>query len=233
MTQSWNNILSDQPFTGYLSLPPTGQGPALVLLQEIWGVNQHIRDVADSYAQAGFVVLAPDVFWRLTARLDLNYDEVGNQKAFECYQALDTDLAVHDIVTAINWLKLRPEVTGKIGIIGYCLGGQLAYRSAVASEHIDAAVCYYGGGIVNHLDIAEQLTQPVIFHHGERDEHISTDDIIKVKAAFAGRENAQFYDYPQAGHGFNCWGRPLMYHQPSAALAQGRSLVFLAQQLCH
>lgn len=231
MTQQWITITPDQPFAGYLSSPPTGTGPGLVLLQEIWGVNEHIRAVADSYAQAGFVVFAPDVFWRLTPRLDLNYDDAGTQKAFECYQTLDADQAVSDVVTAIDFLKTRPEVNGKIGIIGYCLGGQLAYRSAAASADISAAVCYYGGGIANYLDVAPQLKQAIMFHHGAHDEHISADDVAKIKATFAHHTHAQFFDYP-AGHGFNCWGRSGMYHQPSAALAQGRSLAFLAEQLC-
>ncbi|MFM2478018.1 dienelactone hydrolase family protein [Celerinatantimonas sp. MCCC 1A17872] len=232
MQKNWIKLQSDEDFNGYLSVPPTGKGPALVLIQEIWGVNQHIRSVADGYAQAGFVVLCPDVFFRLTPMLELNYDQAGTQKAFECNSKLDVDKAVEDLCVAVDVLKNRPEVTGKIGVIGYCLGGKLAYRTAAASSDIDAAVCYYGGGISNYLDEAKNLTQPVIFHHGEHDDHIPQSDVAKIKSAFTAHDNATFYDYPDAGHGFNCWGRPSMYHQPSAALAQGRSLEFLAEQLC-
>lgn len=230
MNQTWVNILPGHPYSGYLSLPPQGTGPGIILLQEIWGVNSHIQAVADSYAQAGFVVLAPDIFWRLTPRLNLEYDEKGSQKAFECLQALDTSLAVEDTVHAIEFLKSQPQVNGKIGVIGFCLGGQLAYRSAAASQ-VDAAVCYYGGQIASHLDVADRLSCPVIFHHGTKDTHILNSDVEQVKQAFIDHPNAQFFDY-DAGHGFNCWGRPPMYDLPSAVLAQGRTLIFLAKTLC-
>lgn len=230
MNHSWLPIYNEYPFSGYLALPPSGTGPGIVLLQEIWGVNDHIRTVAEQYAQAGFVVFAPDVFWRLTPRLSLNYDEQGNEKAFDCYGKVDFDQAVTDIVAAVDLLKARPEVTGKVAVMGYCMGGMLAYRVAAATE-VDAAVCYYGGGIVKHLDEADKVTAPIIFHHGALDESIPPADVEQIKQAFTDHSNATFYDYPQAGHGFNCWGRPSMYHQPSAPLAQGRSLIFLADQL--
>ncbi|MFM2480875.1 dienelactone hydrolase family protein [Celerinatantimonas sp. YJH-8] len=230
MNQTWLPIYTDQPFSGYLSLPPSGQGPGIVLIQEIWGVNEHIRTVADQYALAGFVVLAPDVFWRLTPRLSLNYDEEGNAKAFECYSNVDLDLAQQDMVTAVQTLKSRPEVTGKVAVMGYCLGGMLAYRTATATD-VDATVCYYGGGIAKYLDAASRISAPILFHHGALDEHIPTADVQHIKQTFADNPLATFYDYPEAGHGFNCWGRPYMYHQPSAPLAQGRTLMFLAKQL--
>ncbi|CAG8998965.1 MAG: Carboxymethylenebutenolidase [Candidatus Celerinatantimonas neptuna] len=230
MNQTWVNILPDHPYSGYLSLPPLGSGPGLILLQEIWGVNSHIQAIADSYAQAGFVVLAPDIFWRLTPRLNLEYDKKGSQKAFECLQTLDKTRAVEDTVQAIEFLKSHPQVNGKTGVIGFCLGGQLAYRSAAAGN-VDAAICYYGGQIASHLDVADQLSCPVIFHHGTKDTHIPNGDVEQVKQTFANRSNAQFFDY-ETGHGFNCWGRPSMYDLNSAVLAQGRTLTFLAETLC-
>lgn len=219
-----------QQFGAYLSLPPSGRGPGLVLLQEIWGVNAHIRAVADQYAADGFVVLAPDVFWRQEAGVDLDYTATDTQKARHLMQNLDQPHAVADLVATANALRALEGVTGKVGAVGYCMGGRLAYRLA-ASGAVDTAVCYYGGGIQNQLDIAPSVQVPIQFHYAALDAHIPPDAVNAVKAAFAGRSNAEFHDYAGADHGFNCWGRP-MYNQRAAALAHGRTLQWLAQHIC-
>lgn len=219
-----------QQFGAYLSLPPTGRGPGMVVLQEIWGVNAHIRAVADQYAADGFVVIAPDVFWRQESGVDLHYTETDTQKAYHLMQNLDAPNAVVDLVSSAKALRARPEVSGKIGAVGYCMGGRLAYRMA-ASGAVDAAVCYYGGGIQNQLDVAPSVQVPIQFHYAALDAHIPTDAVNAVKAAFAGHKDAVFHDYPGADHGFNCWGRP-MYHQRAAALAHGRTLEWFAQHIC-
>jgi carboxymethylenebutenolidase len=218
-----------QQFSAYLSLPPTGRGPGLVVLQEIWGVNAHIRAVADQYAADGFVVLAPDVFWRQEPGVDLKYDEADTQKAYHLMQNLDTVNAVADLVATAQALRLRPEVTGKVGTVGFCMGGRLAYRLA-ASGAVDAAVCYYGGGIQNQLDVAPSVQVPILFHYAALDTHIPPDAVKAVKAAFAGHGAAVFHDYEDADHGFNCWGRP-KYNQRAAALAHGRTLQWLSTQI--
>lgn len=231
MNASWIDIPTrdGQQFQGYLSLPPTGRGPGIVLLQEIWGVNHHIRSVADQYALSGYTVLAPDVFWRIEPRIDLDYNEAGNQRAFALAGEVDRDQATLDIADAVDCLKARDEVDGKTAVLGFCLGGQLAFRTAATGKP-DAAVCYYGGKTVNYLGEAERITQPIMFHHGDLDNSIPADDVAAIKAAFSGRNNAEFFEYPDAGHGFNCWGRSL-YNQSAAALAHGRSLEFLARHL--
>ncbi|MFZ4534842.1 dienelactone hydrolase family protein [Propionivibrio sp.] len=227
----WIDITHAQgeTFSGYLSLPPSGRGPGIVLVQEIWGVNEHIRAVADQYALDGYVVLAPDIFWRLERRVDLTYDPEGTAQARALLQKVDTAKAVADLSSAVDTLRKLPEVTGKVATLGFCLGGQLAYRTA-ATGKCDAAVAYYGGGIQQHLDVADQITQPILFHYAGQDAHIPQCAVADVKASFAGRTNAIFFDYPAADHGFNCWGRP-MYNQNAAALAHGRTLVFLAEHL--
>jgi carboxymethylenebutenolidase len=217
-------------YSGYLSLPPTGTGPGIVLLQEIWGVNNYIRNVADQFALAGFVVLAPDVFWRMAPRVDLDYDEAGNAQAFGYYQKIDTAQAVDDIADAARALRKLPQVTGKIATLGYCLGGQLAYRTG-ATGTVDAVVSLYGGGIDQHLDLAGKITIPAQFHHADDDSHITPDKVGAIKAAFAGKANAAFFDYAGVGHAFSSWGRPAVYNQRAAALAHGRALEFLAQNL--
>ena len=231
MNSQWIDIRTAQgeTFSGYLSLPPTGQGPGLVLVQEIWGVNSHIRAVADQYALDGYVVLAPDMFWRLEPRVDLDYDQAGSAKAFGLLQKLDRVLAASDLGSAADTLRTRPEVTGKVGVLGFCIGGQMAYRVAAAGK-ADAAVAYYGGGIQDSLDLAGQIDCPILFHYAGLDAFIPPGAVAAVKGAFAGRNNAVFHDYPDSDHGFNCWGRPA-YHQQNAALAHGRSLEFLAAHL--
>lgn len=232
MTSSWIDITAHDAgkFSGYLSLPPTGSGPGIVLVQEIWGVNEHIRAVADQYALAGYVVLAPDVFWRLAPRVDLNYDEAGSAQAFALYGKLDFDNAAKDVASAIETLRTLPQVTGKTGVVGFCLGGQLAYRAAPLA-HADAAVAYYGGGIDQYLDDSASVTMPIVFHYANNDQHISQDAVKAVKQAFSTKPNATFFDYPDTDHGFNCWGRPAMYNQRAAALAHGRTLEFLSKNL--
>lgn len=231
MNAHWIDIATPgaQGLTGYLSLPPTGKGPGIVLIQEIWGVNEHIRAVADQYAMDGYVVLAPDVFWRLEARVDLGYDQAGSEKAFGLLQTVDLAQAALDVASAVDALRSRPEVSGKIATLGFCMGGQLAYRAAATGKP-DAAVAYYGGGIQNNLDVADKITQPILFHYAELDGFIPQTAVADVKAKFAGRANARFFDYAAADHGFNCWRRP-SYNQRSAALARGRTLQFLAEHL--
>ncbi|WP_432695885.1 dienelactone hydrolase family protein [Marinobacterium sp. YM272] len=231
MKGTWIDIptVEKQGFTGYLSLPPTGKGPGIVIAQEIWGVNGHIRALADQYALDGYVVLAPDVFWRQEKQVDLDYDETGSTRALALRQAVDDAQAGADLTAAAAHLKTLPEVDGGVAAIGYCLGGQLAYRAAAAGE-VDAAVAYYGGGIQDSLELAADISQPILFHYAELDKMIPPDAVASVKAAFSDKSEAQFFDYPGVNHGFNCWGRPA-YDQKSAALAHGRTLTFLAESL--
>lgn len=214
-------------FDGYLALPPSGTGPGLVLIQEIWGVNAHIRAVADSYALDGYVVLAPDIFWRQEPGVDLAYDPTGTQRAYQLMQGLDGPNAVRDLQATVMALRQRADVSGTVAVAGYCMGGRLSYHLA-ASGAVDAAVCYYGGGIQNHLDLAASITVPILFHYAALDAHIPTTAVDAVKAAFAGRSNAQFHVYQGVDHGFNCWGRP-MFNQRAAAIAHGRTLQWLAE----
>ena len=218
-----------QEFDAYLSLPPKGTGPGLIIIQEIWGVNEHIRAVADQYAADGYVVLAPDVFWRQKPGVDLQYTEADTKLAYQYMTNLDGPNAVKDLESTANALRARPELNGKIASVGFCMGGRLSYALA-ATGAVDAAVCYYGGGIQNNLALAANIQAPILFHYAELDDHIPATAVSAVQDAFAGRNNAQFHVYPGVGHGFNCWGRP-MYQQSAAALARGRTLVWLAENL--
>lgn len=227
----WITVMAHdgQPYEAYLALPPAGSGPGLVLFQEIFGVNSHIRAVAEQYALAGFVVLAPDVFWRQQARVELGYAGGDWQKAFGLMNGLDAAAAAEDIKTSVAALRARPEVSGrKVGAFGYCMGGRLAYTAAALTD-LDAAVAYYGGGIADQTALAASIQAPVMFHFAGLDSYIPPEAVAKVRAAMAGKP-ATFHVYDQADHGFNCWMRG-SYHPASAALALGRSLGFLAEHL--
>ena len=235
MTSQWIDIPSfdGKTFKAWLALPPPTPrrepAPGIVVLQEIWGVNAHIRAVADQYASDGYVVLAPDLFWRLQPRVDLTYAEDDTKRAFGYRKGIDLDLADRDIQSTAAVLKAMPEVAGGTGAVGYCMGGMLAYRAA-AKAGIDCAVCYYGGGIAQQLDLAPTIGVPMALHFGERDTHITPEHVAAIEAALADRDDVMISTYPAADHGFNCWGRP-SYDQRSAALAHGRSLAFLATHL--
>ncbi len=215
-------------YDAYLALPPGGSGPGLVLYQEIFGVNEHIRAVAEQYALAGFVVLAPDVFWQQQRRVELGYDGEDMQRARALATNADPAALLRDVAHHATALRARPEVAGqKIGALGYCMGGRLAYLAAATTD-INAAVCYYGDGIQGQLERAAQIKCPVMFHYAKRDAHIPSEAVNQVRAAMQGKV-AHLYPY-DADHGFNCWARG-MYHAPSAAAALGRSLTFLAAEL--
>jgi carboxymethylenebutenolidase len=216
-------------FGGYLALPPAGTGPGLVLWQEIFGVNEHIQAVAEQYALDGFVVLAPDTFWRQAPRVQLGYEGADREQAMTLMKGCAAADALTDIGASLAALRARPEVGGaKVGTFGYCMGGRLAYLSA-ATGGVDAAVAFYGGGIHGQLERAAAITAPMQFHYAGHDDNIPLEAVERVRAALAGKA-AEIHIYPGAHHGFNCWARA-SYHAPSAALAHGRALAFLAQHL--
>lgn len=227
VTTSWIEIAPG--FAGYLALPPARRGPGLVLWQEIFGVNAHIRAVAEQYALDGYVVLAPDAFWRQAPRVDLGYEGEDRQRAYALMQAYGSDEALADVGASVAALRQRPEVGGaKVGTFGYCMGGRLAWLAA-ATAGVEAAVAYYGGGIHTQLHRAASISCPLQFHFAGLDDHIPPAAVESVRAAVAGK-HAEVHVYPGAMHGFNCWDRSA-YQAASASLAHGRSLVFLAQAL--
>ena len=234
MTTQWIDIAATDggSYGAYLALPPRpgpgGKNPGLVLFQEIFGVNRHIRAIAEQYALDGFVVLAPDVFWRQAPRVELGYEGADADRARQLMGAADGRQLAADVATSVAALRARPEVAGKVAAMGYCMGGRLAYVAA-ATAGVDAAVCYYGGGIQTQLDLAPRIACPVQFHYGGNDSHIAPEAVAQVEAAFVGKE-AEFHLYPEAQHGFNCWDRA-SYDAGSAALAHGRTLAFLAERL--
>ena len=207
-------------FKAYLATPEYGSGPGIVLLQEIFGINQYIRDVADYYAEEGYVVLAPDLFWRLEPGVEL--DESGFEKAFALYQKFDVPKAVEDIVATVAALRARPGCKGKIGALGFCLGGKLAYLAA-AEAGVDCAVGYYGVAIEQQLDLVPKIKCPLVLQFAAEDKFVPAAAVAEIRKAFSGREDVEIHVYPGVDHAF---ARPSghAWNKPAALMAHSRSI---------
>jgi carboxymethylenebutenolidase len=203
---------------------PAGEPLAgLVVVQEIFGVNAHIRSVADEYAQDGFLAVAPALFDRIERGVDLGYDGADLQKAMGFIPRLDIDKSVTDVAAALEFAR---KASGKkAAVIGYCLGGTIAWLSATRL-HPDAAVGYYGGRIGNYA--AENPSCPVMLHFGRNDTHIPAEEVEKIHAA---HPEVEIYWY-SAGHAFNATPRA-SYNAVAAKLARERSLAFLNKFVLH
>lgn len=221
---------TDGTFDAYLAEPTTAPAPGIVLLQEIFGINDNIRALADRLADAGYVVLAPDMFWRIERRFE-RQDESGLADAMARVQHLDFDLAGADLAATVAHLRALPGCDGQIGAVGYCLGGTLAYLCA-ATAAPDAAVSYYGSGISQRLGLLDAITCPVLFHYGADDPYIPVDQIDAVEKAIDGRPEMALHRYP-AGHAFANRDMTSMYDEPAATLAWDRTLAFFGRHLTH
>lgn len=213
-------------FRGYLAAPASGHGPGLVIAQEIFGVNQTMREVADHYAEEGYVVLVPDLFWRQQPGVELDSTtEAGMQQAFGFYGGFDEAKGVDDVQAAITVLRARPEVTGKVGVLGFCLGGKLAYLAACRTD-ADVAVAYYGVGIEAALGEADKVRCPLLLHIAELDRFCPPEARAQVLQALGGRPGITLHVYAGMDHAFARRGGD-HYHRPSALLAHERSIAAL------
>ncbi len=223
----------DGQFDAFCAVPESGSGPGILLFQEIFGVNDNIRQVAEQLAEAGYTTLAPDMFWRIERRFE-RQDESGMADAFAMVQQFDFVEAVEDIVASHAHLLGMPECTGRIGAVGFCLGGGLAFAAATLSRvdgrGIDAAVCYYGSAINDMIEQVSTLDCPTAFHYGSNDPFIPTEDINAVERAVSGRPDIEFFRY-EAGHAFSNWDAPSMYNKAAADVAWSRTLDFFARHL--
>lgn len=219
-----------EEFSAYLALPKNQQGPGIVLLQEIFGVNEVMRGIADWYAERGFAVICPDLFWRQEPGIQLtDKSEVEWQRAFELYQGLDEAKAVEDAAAAMAYLRKHPACTGKVGAVGFCLGGKLAYLMATRSD-TDASVGYYGVGIENGLDEAANLRHPLMLHIAEKDQFCSPESQAKLHAALDANPFVTIHDYVGQDHAFARLGGA-HYNPQAAELANLRSVDFFVRQL--
>jgi carboxymethylenebutenolidase len=220
-------------FEAFCALPESGSGPGILLFQEIFGINDNIRDLATRLASEGYVVLAPDMFWRLEPRFERK-DESGIGDAFAMVQKFDFNQGVEDIQATHAHLLSMPECSGKVGAVGFCLGGGLAFAAAALSrvdgKGPDAAVCYYGSPVNSLLEHADKATCSLMFHYGDDDAFIPTNLIEDVERAFAGREDVVVHHY-DAGHAFSNNDAPSMWNEAAANAAWERTLEFFHGQL--
>jgi len=206
----------------YVARPANAPIAGLVVVQEIFGVNKHIRSVAARYARDGFLAVAPALFDRVERNVELSYDGPEAKKGMEIRQKLTIEDAVKDVEAALQYV--RRQTGKKSGVIGYCFGGLLAWLSATRL-HPDAAVGYYAGGIGSFA--AETPHAPVQLHFGKLDNHIPAEQVNKVEEA---HPEAEIHWYENAGHGFNCDMRT-SYNPEAAALAYTRAHAFLKKHL--
>ena len=217
-------------FSAYVARPSAAKAPGIVVIQEIFGVNANIREIADGLAKAGFIAIAPDLFWRQEPGIQLtDQTEAEWQKAFQLYQGFDVDKGVEDIAATIAALRADPAHNGKVGAVGYCLGGLLAYLTSTRTD-ADAAVGYYGVGIEGKLDEAKTMHGRLMLHVAAKDQFVPPEAQAAVKAGLAGNPKASVHVYEGQDHAF---ARPggQHYDKASADLANGRTLEFFRANL--
>ena len=220
---------SDGVFDGYLAVPAAGNGAGIVVIQEIFGVNRFVRAIADSYAARGYLALAPDLFWRIEPGIVLD-DRVEAEKnrAFSLFPKFNADLGVKDIEATIGHLR-DTEKCAKVGAVGYCLGGLLAYLTAARTD-IDASVGYYGVSIEDRLAEASKIRKPLMLHIAEKDKFVSAAAQKKILEGLKQNPHITIHRYPEMDHAFARVGGE-HYDQANAELANSRTAAFFRQHL--
>jgi len=207
-------------FQAWLSAPPGRARGAVVVIQEIFGVNAHIRSVTDDFAAQGYTAIAPCLFDRVRRGIELGYTPEALQEGAGYARQLQPETTLKDLAAAVAVVRS----SGRVGTVGYCFGGSMSYLAACQLP-IACAVAYYGR-VTNYLE--QKPKCPLMYHFGTADTSIPMSDVDKVKAAADAR--AVFYLYEGAGHGFNCDQRA-SFNSAAAALARTRTLDFLARNL--
>ena len=220
----------DGDFSAYLSTPAGGSGPGLLVIQEIFGVNQSMRQMCDEFAAQGFVALCPDIFWRQEPGIQIT-DKTDEewQKAFQLFQGFDVDKGVEDLKDSLAALRVLDTCSGKAGTVGYCLGGKLAFLMAIHSN-ADCNISFYGVGLDELVGDAGKITRPALLHIAEADEFVPADAQTRIRDALAGHPHVTIHSYPGMPHAFARAGG-VHYDAPAATLANGRTSDFMTRHL--
>jgi carboxymethylenebutenolidase len=214
----------------YVAIPESGTGPGMLVLMEIFGVGTYIRGATDRMAEHGYVALAPDLYRRTRPGVEFSHSPEGLQEAFAAVSELDIPGAIEDAIAALGTLRTLPEVNGGAGVLGFCLGGTLAFGVAIGAEP-ETLVAYYGSGIPEMLGDADAVSCPALFHFGAQDQFIPSEQSQRVADAAGSRPGWEVAIQPDGGHAFDNWASP-MFHQPEpAARAWDLTRAFLARTL--
>jgi carboxymethylenebutenolidase len=222
---------ADGAFRAYVAVPEgRGPFPAVVVIQEIFGVNRFVRAVADKLAADGYLAVAPDLFWRIEPGVDItDQSDAEWKKAFELYTAFDVPQGVKDIAATIAKVRADPRCNGKVGAVGYCLGGLLAFLTAVRTD-ADASAAYYGVGIDNFVGEAGGMKNPLLLHIAEEDQFVPKAAQAKVVAALKDKPAVEIHTYPGRDHAF-AREHGQHYDAADAAKANARTAAFFKRTL--
>ena len=221
--------VEDGEFDMFLWRPASGTGPAVLLIQEIFGVGAYIRAVAERLAAAGYVVGAPDVFWRFAPHWAATHDEAGLTASMEAVAQLNPETAITDCVAALEVLGGQPGVTGTPGVLGYCLGGTLAWGVAAAGDPA-CCVSYYGSGVPGMLGMISAVTCPTLFHFGNADPYIPNEGVDALNEAIEGHPGFTI-NVENAGHAFDNHEAAMFHDEAAARSAWAKTMAFLGTHL--
>ena len=223
-------ITSDGGFSAYVARPAQTATAAVVVIQEIFGVNQVMREITDGLAAQGYLAICPDLFWRIEPGVELtDQSEAEWQRAFGLFNAFDPETGVKDIQATIWSIRNDPACTGKVGAVGFCLGGLLAYLTACRTD-VDASVAYYGVGIDSRLGEGAAIRRPLLMHIAEEDGFVPKEAQAKIVDSFRANPLVEIHTYPGCDHGFARTGGQ-HYDAQATALAGGRTLGFFRKYL--
>ena len=220
----------DGSFSAYLAQPSTLPAPAIVVVQEIFGVNADLRATCDELASQGYLAVSPDLFWRMEPGVDMSdQTEAEWKKGFALYTAFDYAAGVKDVASTIDVARSLAGASGRVGLMGYCLGGLMTFITT-ARKSADASVVYYGAGTEKHLGEAGNIKNPLMIHLGEEDEYIPKDAQAAIIEAIRDNPHAQVSTYPGCRHAF-ARHHGQHYDKDAAALANGRTADFFKLHL--
>jgi carboxymethylenebutenolidase len=217
-------------FTGYLAKPASGRGPGVLVIQEIFGVNAVMREIADAMAKQGYVALCPDLFWRQEPGIQItDKTDAEWKRAFALFNGFDLDKGIDDLKASLDALRKTSGCTGKAGTMGFCLGGKLAYLMATRSS-ADCNVAYYGVGIEDMLGEAAKIAKPLLMHIAEKDQFVPPEAQKKIKEGLKANRHVAIHSYPGVDHAFARIGGQ-HWNAQAAALANQRTAEFLKKNL--
>ena len=220
----------DGAFSAYVAKPAQTPAPAVVVIQEIFGVNQVMRDICDDYAAQGYLAISPDLFWRIEPGVDItDQSEAEWKKAFELMNAFDPDQGVRDIRAVIDTIRGHADCSGKVGAVGFCLGGLLAFLTATRTD-ADASGSYYGVGIEQRTGEAERLAHPLMMHIAEEDQFVPKAAQELILGALKNHPQVQIHTYPGRDHAFARKGGE-HFDAADAQAANERTMAFFKANL--